>query len=112
MKHYLHGCRSILEYIHSPQAECDCLSTQVQKHLSKLFDNMAKIQFKTDGEGNSSETGLGMYSKEEEYVPFSYCCECTGQVNWFVIFKWHIHLFRVEIGLIIIPIVGLLLKIK
>ncbi|KAM7382161.1 hypothetical protein PAMA_012837 [Pampus argenteus] len=52
---------------------------QVQKHLSKLFDNMAKMRFEADGEGNPSKTGLGMYSKEEEYVPFNQSCDCTGQ---------------------------------
>ncbi|XP_008276610.1 dynein axonemal heavy chain 9 [Stegastes partitus] len=54
---------------------------QVQKHLSKLFDNMAKMQFEADGEGNPSKTGLGMYSKEDEYVPFNQSCDCTGQVE-------------------------------
>ncbi|XP_059180294.1 dynein axonemal heavy chain 9-like [Centropristis striata] len=54
---------------------------QVQKHLSKLFDNMAKMQFEADGEGNPSKTGLGMYSKEDEYVPFNQPCDCTGQVE-------------------------------
>lgn len=69
------------------QVERACLFVQVQKHLSKLFDNMAKMRFETDEEGNSSKTGLGMYSKEEEYVPFNQCCECTGQVYWFVILQ-------------------------
>ena len=59
-----------------------CLFAQVQKHLSKLFDNMAKMQFEADGEGNPSKTSLGMYSKEEEYVPFNQCCDCTGQVKY------------------------------
>uniref|UniRef100_A0A7N6A444 Dynein heavy chain 9, axonemal n=1 Tax=Anabas testudineus TaxID=64144 RepID=A0A7N6A444_ANATE len=54
---------------------------QVQKHLSKLFDNMAKMRFEADGEGNPCKTGLGMYSKEEEYVPFNQPCDCTGQVE-------------------------------
>ncbi|KAK2835022.1 hypothetical protein Q5P01_015506 [Channa striata] len=54
---------------------------QVQKHLSKLFDNMAKMRFEADGEGDSSKIGLGMYSKEEEYVPFNQSCDCTGQVE-------------------------------
>ncbi|XP_077481740.1 dynein axonemal heavy chain 9 isoform X2 [Stigmatopora argus] len=54
---------------------------QVQRHLSKLFDNMAKMQFETDGKGNLSKTGLGMYSKEEEYVPFNQSCNCSGQVE-------------------------------
>lgn len=64
-----------------PRAECACLFAQVQKHLSKLFDNMAKMRFEVDGEGNPSKTGLGMYSKEEEYVPFNQSCDCTGQVK-------------------------------
>ncbi|XP_068161051.1 dynein axonemal heavy chain 9 [Antennarius striatus] len=54
---------------------------QVQKHLSKLFDNMARMRFEADGEENLSKSGLGMYSKEEEYVPFSRACDCTGQVE-------------------------------
>uniref|UniRef100_A0AAQ5YU21 Dynein axonemal heavy chain 17 n=1 Tax=Amphiprion ocellaris TaxID=80972 RepID=A0AAQ5YU21_AMPOC len=54
---------------------------QVQKHLSKLFDNMAKIRYEADSEDNPSKTGLGMYSKEDEYVPFNQSCDCTGQVE-------------------------------
>lgn len=56
------------------------LRPQVQRHLSKLFDNMAKMKFENDGEGNPSKSGLGMYSKEDEYVPFNEPCDCTGQV--------------------------------
>ncbi|XP_077407169.1 dynein axonemal heavy chain 9 isoform X2 [Vanacampus margaritifer] len=54
---------------------------QVQRHLSKLFDNMAKLRFEADEMGNPSETGLGMYSKDEEYVPFNQSCDCSGQVE-------------------------------
>nr|XP_061808009.1 dynein axonemal heavy chain 9-like isoform X2 [Nerophis lumbriciformis] len=54
---------------------------QVQRHLSKLFDNMAKMQFQPDGNGKLSKTGMGMYSKEEEYVPFNQSCDCSGQVE-------------------------------
>lgn len=49
----------------------------VMRHLSKLFDNMAKMKFK-EGE---SKTGLGMYSKEDEYVTFNETCDCSGQVE-------------------------------
>ncbi|XP_056405417.1 dynein axonemal heavy chain 9 [Hyla sarda] len=49
----------------------------VMRHLSKLFDNMAKMKFE-DGE---SKTGLGMYSKEDEYVTFNESCDCSGQVE-------------------------------
>ncbi|MGH0142467.1 UNVERIFIED_CONTAM: hypothetical protein FKN15_039347 [Acipenser sinensis] len=54
--------------------------TQVQQHLSKLFDSTAKIKFDTDSEGNPTKTGLGIYSKEDEYVNFSEPCDCSGQV--------------------------------
>lgn len=57
------------------------LFAQVQKHLSKLFDNVAKMRFEADTEGNPMKSGLGMYSKEEEYVPFHQPCDCTGQVK-------------------------------
>ncbi|ERE69467.1 dynein heavy chain 17, axonemal [Cricetulus griseus] len=54
---------------------------QVQRHLSKLFDNMAKMQFQLDACKNPTKTSLGMYSKEEEYVAFSEPCDCSGQVE-------------------------------
>nr|XP_027809857.1 dynein heavy chain 9, axonemal [Marmota flaviventris] len=54
---------------------------QVQRHLSKLFDNMAKMQFQLDASENPTKTSLGMYSKEEEYVAFSEPCDCSGQVE-------------------------------
>uniref|UniRef100_A0A8C2C9M5 AAA+ ATPase domain-containing protein n=1 Tax=Cyprinus carpio TaxID=7962 RepID=A0A8C2C9M5_CYPCA len=54
---------------------------QVQKHLSKLFDNMAKLKFETDAGGKLTKTGLGMFSKEDEYVQFNLPCDCTGQVE-------------------------------
>ncbi|XP_061561508.1 dynein heavy chain 9, axonemal isoform X3 [Phycodurus eques] len=54
---------------------------QVQRHLSKLFDNMAKMRFDADANRNPTMTGLGMYSKEEEYVPFNQSCDCSGQVE-------------------------------
>ncbi|XP_026855443.2 LOW QUALITY PROTEIN: dynein heavy chain 9, axonemal [Electrophorus electricus] len=54
---------------------------QVQRHLSKLFDNTAKMKFESDADGQPTKTGLGMFSKEEEYVAFSRPCDCTGQVE-------------------------------
>ncbi|XP_044310020.1 dynein axonemal heavy chain 9 [Varanus komodoensis] len=53
----------------------------VQRHLSKLFDNMAKMKFQVDSDQNPTKLGLGMYSKEEEYVTFSEPCDCSGQVE-------------------------------
>ncbi|XP_055450236.1 dynein axonemal heavy chain 9 [Psammomys obesus] len=54
---------------------------QVQHHLSKLFDNIAKMQLQLDATQNPTKTSLGMYSKEEEYVAFSEPCDCSGQVE-------------------------------
>ncbi|KAM7067437.1 dynein axonemal heavy chain 9 [Molossus nigricans] len=54
---------------------------QVQRHLSKLFDNMAKMQFQPDASGKPAKISVGMYSKEEEYVAFSTPCDCSGQVE-------------------------------
>ncbi|NWR75951.1 DYH9 protein, partial [Centropus unirufus] len=53
----------------------------VQRHLSKLFDNLAKMKFQLDSEQKPTKLGLGMYSKEEEYVDFSEPCDCSGQVE-------------------------------
>ncbi|XP_063312141.1 dynein axonemal heavy chain 9 [Pelobates fuscus] len=53
----------------------------VMRHLSKLFDNMAKMKFEGDSDDTQSKTGLGMYSKEDEYVPFNQPCDCSGQVE-------------------------------
>uniref|UniRef100_A0A8C0JJ04 Dynein axonemal heavy chain 9 n=1 Tax=Canis lupus dingo TaxID=286419 RepID=A0A8C0JJ04_CANLU len=54
---------------------------QVQRHLSKLFDNMAKMQFQLDTSEKPTKISLGMYSKEGEYVAFSEPCDCSGQVE-------------------------------
>ncbi|NXH48679.1 DYH9 protein, partial [Dicaeum eximium] len=53
----------------------------VQRHLSKLFDNLAKLKFQVDSEQKTTKMGLGMYSREEEYVQFSEPCDCSGQVE-------------------------------
>ncbi|XP_009867872.1 PREDICTED: dynein heavy chain 9, axonemal-like, partial [Apaloderma vittatum] len=53
----------------------------VQRHLSKLFDNLAKMKFQLDSEQKPTKIGLGMYSREEEYVSFSDPCDCSGQVE-------------------------------
>ena len=53
------------------------------RHLAKLFDSMAKLEFKT-GEGvEDGHVAVGMYSKDKEYVKFSEPIELRGQVeNW------------------------------
>ncbi|XP_043570859.1 dynein axonemal heavy chain 17-like [Chiloscyllium plagiosum] len=54
---------------------------EVSQHLSKLFDNMAKLKFQLDADNNPMKVGIGMYSKEQEYVPFDKPCDCSGQVE-------------------------------
>ncbi|GCB69230.1 hypothetical protein scyTo_0001016 [Scyliorhinus torazame] len=52
----------------------------VQRHLSKLFDNMANMKFQTEADDQPTKIALGMYSKEDEYVDFKEPCDCSGQV--------------------------------
>ncbi|XP_068007753.1 dynein axonemal heavy chain 9 [Melanerpes formicivorus] len=53
----------------------------VQRHLPKLFDSLAKLEFQLDSEQKPAKVGLGMHSGEEEYVSFSQPCDCSGQVE-------------------------------
>lgn len=43
---------------------------------------MAKLKFKLDAEGQPLKVGMGMYSKEDEYVDFDKECDCSGQVSY------------------------------
>nr|XP_033816070.1 dynein heavy chain 17, axonemal isoform X1 [Geotrypetes seraphini] len=54
---------------------------EVSNHLSKLFDSLCKLEFKLDASGQPLKIGLGMYSKENEYVTFDEDCDCSGQVE-------------------------------
>ncbi|KAM8815016.1 dynein axonemal heavy chain 9 [Rhynchonycteris naso] len=54
---------------------------QVQRHLPKLFDNLARMQFQPDTSEAPSKISLGMFSKEDEYVAFHTPCDCSGQVE-------------------------------
>ena len=54
---------------------------QTQRHLAKLFDNMASLEFEKDDDDQDTKTALGMYSKEGEYVVFQDPCVCEGQVE-------------------------------
>ena len=53
---------------------------QVCKHLAKLFDNMSTLEFTKNEDGEATKRAVGMYSKENEYVPFKEPFMCTGQV--------------------------------
>ncbi|XP_006886407.1 PREDICTED: dynein heavy chain 17, axonemal [Elephantulus edwardii] len=54
---------------------------QVSRHLSKLFDSLCKLKFRLDPSGQPLKSGLGMYSKEDEYVDFDQECDLSGQVE-------------------------------
>ncbi|KAK7113097.1 dynein beta chain, ciliary-like [Littorina saxatilis] len=53
----------------------------VMKHLTKLFDSMAKLKFELDFGGQPIKTGVGMYSKDGEYVQLDKTCDLNGQVE-------------------------------
>lgn len=51
----------------------------VMKHLTKLFDSIAKLEL---GKNENDEiAALGMYAKDGEYVPFDMISECVGPVE-------------------------------
>ncbi|GFN78401.1 dynein heavy chain 9, axonemal, partial [Plakobranchus ocellatus] len=53
----------------------------VARHLTKLFDSMAKLKFELDKDDKPVKTGLGMYSKDGEYVDLNKACDLNGQVE-------------------------------
>ena len=50
------------------------------KHLTKLFDSMAKLQL-IEENGEVSKLAHSMVAKDGEVVPFLEPCACTGQVE-------------------------------
>lgn len=54
---------------------------QVSRHLSKLFDSLCKLKFRLDADGKPLKFGLGMYSKEDEFMDFDKECDLSGQVS-------------------------------
>lgn len=54
---------------------------QVSRHLSKLFDSLCKLKFQLDENQKPLKVGLGMYSKEDEYMDFDHECDLSGQVG-------------------------------
>ncbi|XP_038597832.1 LOW QUALITY PROTEIN: dynein heavy chain 17, axonemal [Tachyglossus aculeatus] len=54
---------------------------EVGRHLSKLFDSLCRLKFKLDAGGQPLKVGLGMFSKEDEYVDFDAECDLSGQVE-------------------------------
>ncbi|KAM5306863.1 dynein axonemal heavy chain 17 isoform 1-T1 [Glossophaga mutica] len=54
---------------------------EVGRHLSKLFDSLCKLKFQLGEDGKPLKRGLGMYSKEDEYMDFDSECDLSGQVE-------------------------------
>ncbi|NXC68138.1 DYH17 protein, partial [Anhinga anhinga] len=54
---------------------------EVSRHLAKLFDSLAKLKFKMSRDKKPLKVGLGMFSRDEEYVPFDADCDLSGQVE-------------------------------
>lgn len=51
------------------------------RHLAKLFDSLCKLEFRLDDDRKPLKVGLGMHSKEDEYVHFDQECDLSGQVS-------------------------------
>ncbi|NXD84162.1 DYH17 protein, partial [Halcyon senegalensis] len=54
---------------------------EVSRHLPKLFDSLAKLKFKRSQNKKPLKVGLGMFSRDEEYVPLDAECDLSGQVE-------------------------------
>ncbi|PVD38438.1 hypothetical protein C0Q70_01053 [Pomacea canaliculata] len=55
----------------------------VMKHLTKLFDSLAKLKLEKDSAGTELKSANGMWSKDGEYVALAKSCDLQGQVeNW------------------------------
>ncbi|XP_040979289.1 LOW QUALITY PROTEIN: dynein heavy chain 17, axonemal [Aquila chrysaetos chrysaetos] len=54
---------------------------EVSRHLPKLFDSLAKLKFKMSPDKKPLKVGLGMFSRDEEYVPLNADCDLSGQVE-------------------------------
>lgn len=53
----------------------------VARHLTKLFDSIAKLKFIEREENKDSQFALGMIAKDGEYVEFDIKCDCSGPVS-------------------------------
>ncbi|XP_075413447.1 dynein axonemal heavy chain 11 [Tenrec ecaudatus] len=58
---------------------------QVTRHLAKLFDSVADLQFEDHQHEVPAHRAVGMYSKEKEYVSFQGAQECTGHVEMWLL---------------------------
>ncbi|XP_030631015.1 dynein heavy chain 17, axonemal-like [Chanos chanos] len=73
---------------------------EVSKHLSKLFDSLSNLNFKSDENGKPTKEAVGMYSNENEYVKFDKDCDCSGQVEMWLnrVLERMVETLRAEFG--------------
>ena len=53
----------------------------VARHLTKLFDAMAKLEFTKDGNGEATKVAKAMFAKDVERVEMNEPCDCAGPVE-------------------------------
>ncbi|NXM68229.1 DYH17 protein, partial [Serilophus lunatus] len=54
---------------------------EVSRHLTKLFDSVAKLNFQLSSDKKPLKVAQGMFSRDGEYVPFDTDCDLSGQVE-------------------------------
>ncbi|NWR24818.1 DYH17 protein, partial [Emberiza fucata] len=54
---------------------------EVSRHLTKLFDSMAKLKFQLDADEKPQKVAHGMFSRDGEYMDFDADCDLSGQVE-------------------------------
>ncbi|NXF13134.1 DYH17 protein, partial [Smithornis capensis] len=54
---------------------------EVSRHLTKLFDSVAKLKFQESSDKKPLKVAQGMFSRDGEYVPFDADCDLSGQVE-------------------------------
>lgn len=57
------------------------LCSQVSRHLTKLFDSLAKLKFQEDADKKPLKVAHGMFSRDGEYMDFDADCDLSGQVS-------------------------------
>ncbi len=54
---------------------------KVMRHLTKLFDSMAKLKLVPNGSGGFLKQSTAMFAKDGEFVDFPAMCDLSGQVE-------------------------------
>lgn len=78
----------------------------VVKHLTKLFDSIAKLKFRTATEEQPSLCAVGMIAKDSEYVDFNELSEIGGPVclTFEFYFEMIFNLFKMSVSLVFMQV--------